>query len=406
MQYRRNLDSICLQHLILFATVAAVAVAVATAWSNTRIQQSSNLFLNYNKVTLIQSRFRSPAKHSHTKSLKNWKFASHSTTSSYHSKLYSSTLCNDLNDHLHMEDIQDQNGNTMAETQPTILPSDCYEVDTYNGVIIRIPENSPYILNPSNLDSLSSCFESHLTNSLHQWRQEGRRGIWIYIPTLQSSLIPICTKLGFDFHSAQPGTLILTQWLPTNTPSRLPSGPTHQVGIGAIVLSLDDHDTQPHKPKILVVQERTGPAAAWKLWKIPTGLVDSGEDWDVAASRELREETGLHGTVDRIVALRQAHLPGNRGSDVFVICLMKLLSSQQQILIPQEEEIAAIQWMDFEEFCNQPIWLQSVAYQTLHQAIRHAIQNPNVGMKVQKLEVGIRPGNNLLLIPPTTPPLK
>jgi len=46
--------------------------------------------------------------------------------------------------------------------------------------------------------------------------------------------------------------LILKQWLP-DTPSRLPLGPTHQVGVGALIL--DDEG------KMLVVQEKSGPAA-------------------------------------------------------------------------------------------------------------------------------------------------
>jgi len=45
--------------------------------------------------------------------------------------------------------------------------------------------------------------------------------------------------------------LILKQWLP-ESPSRLPLGPTHQVGVGALVLEED---------KMLVVQEKSGPAA-------------------------------------------------------------------------------------------------------------------------------------------------
>lgn len=45
---------------------------------------------------------------------------------------------------------------------------------------------------------------------------------------------------------------------------------THQVGIGALVV-------HPTSGKMLAVQERTGPAAKRKLWKMPTGLTDPGE---------------------------------------------------------------------------------------------------------------------------------
>ena len=44
------------------------------------------------------------------------------------------------------------------------------------------------------------------------------------------------------------------KWLPEDSESRLPHGPTHQVGIGAII-------THPLTGKMLVVQEKSGPAA-------------------------------------------------------------------------------------------------------------------------------------------------
>ena len=61
---------------------------------------------------------------------------------------------------------------------------------------------------------------------------------------------------------------------------------------------------------MLVVQEKSGPAAAHELWKMPTGLLDPSEDVGDAAIRELKEETGLDGTVERILSIRQAHTQG------------------------------------------------------------------------------------------------
>ena len=52
--------------------------------------------------------------------------------------------------------------------------------------------------------------------------------------------------------------------------------------------------------KILVVQEKSGPGAAKKLWKTSTGLTDPGEDIVDAAIRKANEETGLDAKVDRI----------------------------------------------------------------------------------------------------------
>ena len=88
-------------------------------------------------------------------------------------------------------------------------------------------------------------------------------------------------------------------WL-LDSPSHLPLGPTHQVGIRALVL-------HPITGKMLVVQEKSGQAAAWKLWKMPTGLADPGEDIVDAAIREVKEETGLDCSFDHIVCFLQAH---------------------------------------------------------------------------------------------------
>ena len=44
---------------------------------------------------------------------------------------------------------------------------------------------------------------------------------------------------------------------------------------------------------MLVVQEKSGPAAARQLWKIPTGLTDLHEDIVKAIAREVKEETRL-----------------------------------------------------------------------------------------------------------------
>ena len=75
--------------------------------------------------------------------------------------------------------------------------------------------------------------------------------------------------------------------------SRLPGGPTHQIGIGALVI-------HPLSGKMLAVREKSGPAARAKLWKMPTGLTDPGEDIATAAVRELKEETGLDCVFDRM----------------------------------------------------------------------------------------------------------
>ena len=60
------------------------------------------------------------------------------------------------------------------------------------------------------------------------WRSQNRRGILLRTLTTHAHLIPSATSLGFDFKHAEPGYCVLTKWLPTETESRLPNGPSHQ----------------------------------------------------------------------------------------------------------------------------------------------------------------------------------
>lgn len=62
----------------------------------------------------------------------------------------------------------------------------------FNGVTIR-----PNHLSEVNVDSFSQL----LPVSLETWKQEGRRGVWIKIPTDQSELIPIATKVRMSYRS-------------------------------------------------------------------------------------------------------------------------------------------------------------------------------------------------------------
>lgn len=117
--------------------------------------------------------------------------------------------------------------------------------DHYNGVTLH-------------LDKLEDnhgpeMFARNLKEALNFWKAEGRKGIWVHAPPNKAHLIPHCMDQGFSFHFVREGTLILSQWLPEQIPSKLPFGPTHQVGIGALVL----HPSDPSK--MLVVQEKSGP---------------------------------------------------------------------------------------------------------------------------------------------------
>ena len=321
------------------------------------------------------------------------------------------------------------------------FPEDCVKLDTYNGVTLEVSTL------PQELISDTQIFAIHLNNAISFWKSEGKRGIWLKISTQFAHLIPVsclknmllfimrfihlreygpfaptqaATKVGFDFQYAEKGRVILTAWLPEDTESRLPHGPTHQIGIGALVL-------HPITGRMLVVQEKRGPAAARKLWKMPTGLADPGEDVTDAAVREVKEETGLDVEFDHVVCIRQAHA-GHEAfnkSDMFFVCQLRLspkysndLKSGIEIeLKPQEEEIADAKWVDMEEFFKQPLWTSSPLYNEMNAALKEAARklHPSlgtdsksydtveynqevVGFVGKKLPVGFRPGSNVIFV--------
>ena len=117
-----------------------------------------------------------------------------------------------------------------------------------------------------------------------------------------------------------------------------------------------------------------------KLWKMPTGLTDPGEDVVDAAIREAKEETGLDCVFDKIICMRQAHGGIYNQSDMFFVCLLKLDPKYENMdsdieLTPQEEEIEDIGWTNFTDFTNQNRWQGSPLYQEMHKTIHEAIED-------------------------------
>lgn len=121
---------------------------------------------------------------------------------------------------------------------------------------------------------------------------------------------------------------------------------------------------------------------------------DPNEDIGEAAIRELKEETGLDGTLERVLCMRQAHSEG-RASDLFFICKLKLVNPNQTPVL-QQEEIEELQWISPEDYCNQELWSESPVYQELNASILRAARHETAGLKEVKLPVGFRPGHNTL----------
>merc|ERR1712154_297897 len=88
-------------------------------------------------------------------------------------------------------------------------------------------------------------------------------------------------------------------------------------------------------------------------WKLPGGAIDRCENIHDAAVRETKEETGLDVKFMGIVGFRHFH-PFRFGntSDLYIFCLLKYDGQCDggKEFQRDENEIAAIQWMDMKEF--------------------------------------------------------
>ncbi|CAK9167200.1 unnamed protein product [Ilex paraguariensis] len=203
--------------------------------------------------------------------------------------------------------------------------------DAYGGVTVNMKETMD-----------SDDFSSLLRASISQWRQQGKKGIWIKLPIEHVNLVEPAVTEGFWYHHAEPAYLMLVYWIP-KTPHTLPANASHRVGIGAFVMN--------HKREVLVVQEIMGAFKGTGVWKFPTGVVDEGEDLCEAAIREVKEETGIETEFVEVLAFRQSHKSFFGKSDLFFVCMLRPLSFDIQI---QNLEIESAQWMLAEEYAAQP----------------------------------------------------
>jgi 8-oxo-dGTP pyrophosphatase MutT (NUDIX family) len=270
-----------------------------------------------------------------------------------------------------------------AEALEATLP---FTTDLYGGISIAADALPP---DPG-------AFAARLAASLACWRAQGVRGVWLTIPLALAALIPPAAAAGFAFHHTTPAQqLVLTHWL-VESPSHLPAYPSTAVGVGGFLRN--------GRGQLLVVRERRGPAARPGFWKVPTGLVDRGEDVADAVLREVREETGVEAVFDCVVGVRHAHGLAFGTSDLFFMCLLRLKEEGKGVpeLVVQESEIAEARWiypMDFEMMphCADP----ETVWGKLHRRCVHAAdgKRPPALLLPSVLPVGMRPGSNVVFLP-------
>ncbi|XP_019198486.1 PREDICTED: nudix hydrolase 2-like [Ipomoea nil] len=204
--------------------------------------------------------------------------------------------------------------------------------DAYGGVTVELSESS--------MDS--GDFVTVLRASLSEWRNQGKKGVWMKLSIQLARFVDAAVKEGFWYHHAEATYLMLVYWIP-HTPHTIPSNASHRVGIGAFVIN--------QTGQLLVVQENNGEFKGKGVWKLPTGVVEQGEDICDAAVREVREETGIDTEFVEVLAFRQSHNSFFGKSDLFFVCMLRPLSLT---IDKQDSEIEKAQWMGIDEYAAQP----------------------------------------------------
>lgn len=114
--------------------------------------------------------------------------------------------------------------------RPPLSPAPCpsvikYRDDSYDGVIIDSVD----------LPNTLTDFSTMLDDSLQNWRELGKRGVWLKIPINKISYAVAARDLGFAMHHAEKEYLMMTHWLSSDD-NTLPPNASHQIGVGCIVV--------------------------------------------------------------------------------------------------------------------------------------------------------------------------
>ncbi|KAL1191854.1 Nudix hydrolase 6 [Cardamine amara subsp. amara] len=222
-----------------------------------------------------------------------------------------------------------------TETQETNLLQGIE--DNYGGVKVNLTE-------PMTVES----FASKLRASLQEWKKKGKKGIWIKLANGLEDLIAPAKAEGFEYHHAERDFLMLVSWI-SDLPSTIPANASHRIGIGAFVLNKKTRE-------VLVVQEIDGHFKGTGVWKLPTGVIQEGENIWEGVLREVEEETGIKTKFVEALALRESHKSFlETKSDIFFLCELEPITFE---IKKQESEILAAKWMPIEEYVNQP-WNQT-----------------------------------------------
>lgn len=215
------------------------------------------------------------------------------------------------------------------------------------GILVNTRDsyNSRYILS-KDLPSTVEDFDAQLLSTLVKFREEKVKGVFLELSIDRVELIATAKKHGFTFHHTLGDCLTMQKWLPDRE-SRLPPYASHYVGVGGLTI---DFETG----RVLVIKERQGNDTL--CWKIPGGLVDSGEYLKEAAVREVREETGILTEFKGLVTLQEKRKYNFGRNDIYFVCLLEPLNTHIDMC---QLEIAKCKWIPIEEWKTQEFLVET-----------------------------------------------
>ena len=155
------------------------------------------------------------------------------------------------------------------------------------------------------------------------------------------------------------------------------------------------------RDEIVMVQEATGPAAGRPggFWKVPTGLVNAGEELAAGCVRGVKEETGIDVEYVATVGFRELPTALHGKGNLFFMCLCRLASSGEITL--QTEELAAAQWMPIDAVMALPYYKGVGAYGELMRSSLAAARSDTSGLQRLRLPVSHDPkrGEHTIYVP-------
>lgn len=160
---------------------------------------------------------------------------------------------------------------------------------------------------------------------------------WLELAAADSALAALLVQHGFVFHHCQASQLMLVKKLQPD--AYLPLAATHSIGVGAAVLNAQG--------QILLVREQPLAGQTPGYWKLPGGMVEPHEHIELAAKREVKEETGIDTEFVRLISLRHHHHGQFGASNFYMVAVMKALSVD---IKHDPVEIAQACWFDPAEF--------------------------------------------------------